>query len=272
MNSTENPQNSQFGHLPDPSTQQGGLSSQNMDQRRPSNGGEDLQNQREGQNGQENRNTLQREEQPISDYDRPVFSEKNWFRFKALLVVGGMAANIAVRFALVSLNSLTFFDVFLIEKIYIWKSNKQPDDNVDCILDKTHGYLGFANSYLNNNTSFALYFKIFYNAVLDINIVTVMIHWVFFSQGWQYIFDLAVFFVVRFFCTHLIAYRDPEGIIWPESSIISISGTKQSDLQYQVSAFTGVAMINFLYWIQQSKKLTPILYKYSKLVFPRPQN
>ena len=63
---------------------------------------------------------------------------------------------------------------------------------------------------------------------------------------------MIAFFVIRFFCTHLIAYRNADGNLWPDTNFISLSGTKMEDQQYQVSAYSGVLVISILYWVQQS--------------------
>lgn len=118
-------------------------------------------------------------------------------------------------------------------------------------MDKTHDWLGPVNNYLHQHSQFAFYLKLGFNLLVDVNIVTAMFHWVFYSKKWQFFFDLTVFFIVRFFCTHLIAYRNAEGNLWPETNVISISGTKMTEQQYQVSAYSGVLLIIALYWIQQ---------------------
>jgi len=46
---------------------------------------------------------LEANEDNIPDEDRPIFSQKNWLRFKIFLVVFGLIANIAVRFSLVAI-------------------------------------------------------------------------------------------------------------------------------------------------------------------------
>lgn len=125
---------------------------------------------------------------------------------------------------------------------------------MDCILDKTHIWLAPLNTFLHENKNFAFYTKFFFTILVDLNIVSGMVHWVFISKRWQLIFDLAVFFIVRFFCTHLIAYRNADGNLWPDNNFISISGTKMEDQQYQVSAYSGVLLILVLYWIQHSRR------------------
>ena len=63
------------------------------------------------------------------------------------------------------------------------------------------------------------------------------------------------FFAVRFICTHIIAYRHPIGIIWPDTSFYSISNTNMDDIQYQVSSYTGVLALAVIYWAQENKKV-----------------
>jgi hypothetical protein len=77
---------------------------------------------------------------------------------------------------------------------------------------------------------------------------------IFFSNSWKLIFDLALFFGFRFICTHIIAYKHPDGIVWPETNIYSISNTNLPDNQYQVSSYTGILVLAILYWIQEGKK------------------
>lgn len=58
---------------------------------------------------------------------------------------------------------------------------------------------------------------------------------------------------MRFICTHIIAYKHPDGIIWPDPAIYSISNTSLPDNQYQVSSYSGILMLGILYWIQEGK-------------------
>lgn len=76
---------------------------------------------------------------------------------------------------------------------------------------------------------------------------------IFFSNSWKLIFDLALFFTVRFICTHIIAYKHPDGIIWPDPAFYSITNTSLPDNQYQVSSYSGILMLGILYWIQEGK-------------------
>lgn len=96
-------------------------------------------------------------------------------------------------------------------------------------MDKTHEWLQPVNRFLHEHTDFAFDFKIFFNLLVDLNIVASIVHWVFFCKKWGFFFDLTLFFVIRFFCTHLIAYRNAEGNLWPDNNFISISGTKMSE-------------------------------------------
>jgi len=73
------------------------------------------------------------------------------------------------------------------------------------------------------------------------------------------IFDLGFFFAFRFFCTHIIAYRHPEGIVWPDTSIYSISNTSLEENQYQVSSYTGILVLAILYWLQEDKKIMALV-------------
>jgi hypothetical protein len=59
---------------------------------------------------------------------------------------------------------------------------------------------------------------------------------------------------MRFVCTHIIAYRHPENIVWPETGFFSISTVPLAQIQYQVSTYTGVLMLAFLYWKAENTK------------------
>lgn len=107
---------------------------------------------------------------------------------------------------------------------------------------------------MHNNPTVATNLKIFLNLLIDTNLLVIILHWIFFSSSWKLIFDLLMFFAVRFFCTHIIAYRHPEGILWPETSMYSISNTSLEENQYQVSSYTGILTLAILYWLQEDKK------------------
>jgi hypothetical protein len=81
---------------------------------------------------------------------------------------------------------------------------------------------------------------------------------IFFSNSWKLIFDLLLFFLMRFICTHIIAYRQPDRQVWPDTSFFSISNVPKDQIQYQVSAYTGLLMLALLYWKAEGAK--PLMY------------
>lgn len=63
-----------------------------------------------------------------------------------------------------------------------------------------------------------------------------------------------LFFLIRLVCTHIIAYRVPDGIVWPKTRYWSLSDVPVSDIQYQVSAFTGCLALCMIYWYREGRK------------------
>ena len=57
----------------------------------------------------------------------------------------------------------------------------------------------------------------------------------------------------------MIAYRHPVGIVWPDTSLYSISNTSLDENQYQVSSYTGVLALALFYWSQEDKRMMTIV-------------
>lgn len=163
-------------------------------------------------------------------YERLEIKGRGQKRLKLLFIIIGIIISIVTRFFL-------------------------PTESVDCILDKTHIMLEPMNSYLHNHTDIAFYIKFMFTLMIDIMVVAAFGHWVFISQKWQFAADIILFYSVRYVLTHLISYRNPEGIYWPESSFMSLSNAGLSEQQYQVSGYSGCLVVIMFYWLNQSNPL-----------------
>jgi hypothetical protein len=53
----------------------------------------------------------------------------------------------------------------------------KPTDSVECIRDKSHGWFASFNQGLNNSPSSAKAIKIGFNLMVDLNIVSLAVHW-----------------------------------------------------------------------------------------------
>jgi hypothetical protein len=81
---------------------------------------------------------------------------------------------------------------------------------------------------------------------------------VLYSKSWKLVVDGLSFFIIRFICTHIIAYRVIPGAVWPDTGFISIAGVPLHEIQYQVSAYSGVIFLIFIYWAEQRKTILAV--------------
>lgn len=115
--------------------------------------------------------------------------------------------------------------------------------SIDCIVDKTFIFTDDLNLFFSQHIGLRHSLLIFSSMCIDLALLSSCIMWIFFGRSWRLIFSLFVFYISRFLVQGLFQLKYPEGYLWEDPGILSLTVSYYKSNDFFFSGHVGLPII-----------------------------